>query len=89
MQMMQKTPLGHFHRAIIMAAGILSVALIASLPAPAVAQAVSYPWCTSDEELHCYYATQQQCEETVDYHGFCEMNPDYQASNSAAPRRAH
>jgi hypothetical protein len=87
MQMTQKTPLGYFHRAIIMAAGILSAGLIVSLPAPA--QAKSYPWCARYENLQCYYITREQCEETVDYHGFCEMNPDYQASNSAAPRRAH
>jgi uncharacterized protein DUF3551 len=89
MQMTPKTPLAHLYRVTIVAAGILSLALIASLPAPAVAQAVSYPWCTSDEEVHCYYTTQQQCEEAVDYHGFCIMNPDYRASSGAAPRRAH
>jgi hypothetical protein len=82
-----KNPLGHLHRVTITAAGILSVALIASLPAPAAAQA-SYPWCVSGEELHCYYVTREQCEEAVDYHGFCEMNPDNAASNSASPRRA-
>jgi hypothetical protein len=87
MQMTQKAPLGHPCRVTVVATGILAFALIAALPAPASAQ--SYPWCTSDEEVHCYYATQQQCEEAVDYHGFCVMNPDYQASNSATPRRAH
>jgi hypothetical protein len=27
------------------------------------------------ESLQCYYATQEQCEFTVDYHGFCVANP--------------
>jgi Protein of unknown function (DUF3551) len=85
-QMTQRMPLGHLHRLTIMAAGILSVALMTSQPAPA---ATSYPWCVSGEELHCYYVTREQCEEAVDYHGFCEMNPDNAASNSAEPRRPH
>jgi hypothetical protein len=25
--------------------------------------------------LQCYYATREQCEFTVDYHGFCVANP--------------
>ena len=88
--MTQKTPLGHPYRATVVAAGIfLAFALTAALPAPASADAQSYPWCTSDEEVHCYYATREQCEEAVDYHGFCVTNPDYQAATGAAPRRAH
>ncbi len=30
----------------------------------------------------------QQCEETVDYHGFCVTNPDYRAPNDNTRRRA-
>ena len=35
-----------------------------------------YPWCTQGSLLHCYYMTREQCEQTVDYHGFCVRNPD-------------
>jgi hypothetical protein len=30
----------------------------------------------------------QQCEETVDYHGFCVTNPDYRPQNDNGRRRA-
>jgi hypothetical protein len=43
---------------------------------PAVADELSYPWCTQGDTLQCYYANRQQCEETVDYHGFCLANPE-------------
>jgi hypothetical protein len=29
----------------------------------------------------------QQCEETVDYHGFCVTNPDYHPQNDTVRRR--
>ncbi|MGC2122661.1 MAG: DUF3551 domain-containing protein [Xanthobacteraceae bacterium] len=67
---------------------IAAAALGSGLPSPAAAQEVSYPWCTQGEELHCYYATHEQCEEEVAYHGFCVNNPDYSAPNTSAPRRA-
>jgi hypothetical protein len=59
-----------------LASGLFAMALAAQ-PASAAAQTTpAYPWCTVGEEVHCYYATRQQPEETVDYHGFCEQNPD-------------
>ena len=36
----------------------------------------SYSWCAQGSLLHCYYMTREQCEQTVDYHGFCVPNPD-------------
>jgi len=77
----------HLIRLTIMTCGILGAALAGGQPAPAAAQAVSYPWCTEGEEVHCYYMTQQQCEETVDYHGFCITNPDYSPGNGNPQRR--
>jgi hypothetical protein len=43
----------------------------------AVADEPSYPWCVQGGMLRCYYMTHEQCEQTVDYHGFCVANPDY------------
>jgi hypothetical protein len=54
---------------------------------PAAAQEVSYPWCTEGSAIHCYYMNRQQCEETVDYHGFCVTNPDYHPQNDTVRRR--
>lgn len=69
------------------APGIYAAALGIVLPSPAAAQAVSYAWCTQGEELHCYYATHEQCEEEVDYRGFCVTNPDYSPGGSSNPAR--
>jgi hypothetical protein len=76
----------HLMQSAIVALGIFGTALIAGQPAPAAAD-VSYPWCAQGEEIHCYYSSREQCEEDVDYHGFCISNPDYSPSNST--RRTH
>jgi hypothetical protein len=65
----------------------MGAALIGQQATPAAAQEVSYPWCTEGSALHCYYMNRQQCEETVDYHGFCVTNPDYRPQNDNARRR--
>ena len=70
-----------------MGLSLLGAALGGVSAAPAVDQATSYPWCTVGESVGCYYATQQQCEEEVDYHGFCETNPDYHPQSNGAPAR--
>ncbi len=72
---------------IIAALGILAAALGTGIPLRAAAQAVSYPWCTQGSAIHCYYSTHEQCEEAVDYHGFCIANPDLQSQDSRAPWR--
>ena len=64
-----------------MAAAILAVAAV---PGPALAQAQAYPWCTQGSAIHCYYMSLQQCEETVNFRGFCIRNPDYQAQGGRA-----
>jgi hypothetical protein len=71
----------------ILGLGMGSAALIGEQATPAAAQDVSYPWCTQGGALHCYYMNRQQCEETVDYHGFCATNPDYHPQNDNARRR--
>jgi hypothetical protein len=53
----------------------LGVALASGQPTSGTAEE-SYPWCTQGSILRCYYMTREQCEESVDYHGFCVANPD-------------
>jgi hypothetical protein len=64
-------------RQMIIAVGICVVTIATGFPAAAKANEQSYPWCTQGDTLHCYYPNRAQCEETVDYHGFCVANPDY------------
>jgi hypothetical protein len=61
----------------VIALGICLATVAIGLPAAARANEQSYPWCTQGGTLHCYYMNRAQCEETVDYHGFCVANPDY------------
>ncbi len=72
-------------------AGMFFAVLGAANVAPVMADELSYPWCTQGNTLHCYYANRQQCEETVDYHGFCVANPDsaIRENSMAAHRRNH
>jgi hypothetical protein len=48
---------------------------------PATAESPSYPWCAQGSIIRCWYMTREQCEEAVDYHGFCVTDPN-------VPRRA-
>jgi hypothetical protein len=50
----------------------------ADRPTPAAAQQLllPYPWCSVGERMHCDFMTRAQCEESVDYHGFCQPNPE-------------
>jgi hypothetical protein len=57
--------------------GIIVAALAAGQSMPATAEE-SYPWCVQDDHLSCYYMTREQCEQTVNYHGFCVANPNVQ-----------
>jgi hypothetical protein len=66
--------------------GIFGVALVAGQPTSLTAE-VSYPWCTQGDTLQCYYMTREQCEEAVDYHGFCVANPNVSTLNNEAPQR--
>ena len=66
---------------------ILGVALTTGQPTSVIAEE-SYPWCTEGETIQCYYMTREQCEEAVDYHGFCIANPNALTlnTNAAHPR---
>ena len=50
--------------------GAIGIILSASKPTSALAEEL-YPWCIQSDTLHCDYMTREQCEEAVDYHGFC------------------
>jgi Protein of unknown function (DUF3551) len=63
------------------------LAAVLGIDRPAAAQEVSYPWCTQGSSLHCYYMSRQQCEETVDYRGFCVANPDFAPLRATTPKR--
>jgi hypothetical protein len=86
-------PTRYFKRLTYLTFGIFAAALSMGQSVPSAAQTPPYPWCSVGESLHCYYMTLQQCEETVDYHGFCDKNPDL-AAEPASPvpkpqRRSH
>jgi hypothetical protein len=49
-------------------------AFVVSLHTPGRAEE-AFPWCVQGETLQCYYPTREQCELTVNYHGFCVANP--------------
>lgn len=61
--------------------GVVLAALAAGPASAADGDAIDYPWCTQGSAIHCYYMNRDQCEEAVDYHGFCVPNPDSQASS--------
>jgi hypothetical protein len=63
----------------------LGAAFMAGLQRPARAEE-SFPWCVQGETLQCYYATRDQCELTVNYHGFCVANP-YALPQTNSPRQ--
>ena len=75
-----------FARLPVMRSGILGIAVVASQPTLATAEQ-SYPWCAQWDTLQCYYMTRQQCEEAVDYHGFCVANSNAPTLNNEAPQR--
>ena len=86
-------PARYFTRLTYLTCGIFAAALTTGQPTRSAAQTPPYPWCSVGESVHCYYMTLQQCEETVDYHGFCDKNPDFRAAPTSEvrtpPRRPH
>jgi hypothetical protein len=67
--------LKHFVRSAIMAFVLFGVGMSLST-APAVAESPSYPWCAQGSIIRCWYMTREQCEEAVNYHGFCVTDPN-------------
>jgi len=70
----QKNPSKYLTRFAAMTFAAVSVTFAASQSLPSTADP-PYPWCTQGDLLRCYYMTWEQCEQTVDYHGFCVANP--------------
>jgi Protein of unknown function (DUF3551) len=66
----RKTMIGKAKLTLIAAITALGVA------SPATAESPSYPWCIQGGTYRCWYMTQEQCEEAVNYHGFCVTKPD-------------
>ena len=66
--------------------GAIGIILAASKPTSALAEEL-YPWCIQSDTLHCYYMTREQCEEAVDYRGFCVANSNAPTSNNEAQPR--
>lgn len=75
------TALDTFIWSVAMAIGIFGTSVAGGWLSPGAAQE-AYPWCTQGSLLHCYYGTRDQCEQTVDYHGFCVPNPDVSPRNN-------
>lgn len=69
-------------RSTIIAVGITLATAAVGFPVAGRASEQSYPWCAQGDTLHCYYMNREQCEQTVDYHGFCVANPDYRETKT-------
>jgi Protein of unknown function (DUF3551) len=87
MAKVKKMSLKYFTRMSVMAFGILGAESVAGTATPSAAEE-SYPWCVQGSVLHCYYMTREQCEMTVDYHGFCVANPDVLSQSDDTARRS-
>jgi hypothetical protein len=68
--------------------GLFSAVLALGQPTAASAQQLllPYPWCSVGDRFHCDFMTREQCEETVDYHGFCQPNPEMPQSGPNGAR---
>jgi hypothetical protein len=55
---------------------LFAVVAVSGIASPAVAASPSYPWCVQGATYRCWYMTRQQCEEAVDYRGFCVTDPN-------------
>jgi hypothetical protein len=60
----------------IIASTLFGGAISLGAAAPAAAESPSYPWCVQASIYRCWYMTREQCEEAVDYHGFCVTDPN-------------
>ena len=69
------------HVQAILTFALLDAATAFGTAAPAAAESPSYPWCAQGSIIRCWYMTREQCEETVNHHGFCVTDPN-------VPRRA-
>jgi hypothetical protein len=55
---------------------VLGVGMSLNTVVPAFSESASYPWCAQGSIIRCWYMTREQCEEAVNYHGFCVTDPN-------------
>jgi hypothetical protein len=72
----ERHSLRHLVQLGIIVSALVGGAIALGRAAPAVAESPSYPWCVQGGIYRCWYMTREQCEEAVDYHGFCVTNPN-------------
>jgi hypothetical protein len=67
---------------------ILGTVLTFGQPTAASAQQLllPYPWCSVGDRFHCDFMTREQCEESVDYRGFCQPNPEMPQNGPSGSR---
>jgi hypothetical protein len=66
---------------------IFGVGMPLSTAARAIAESPSYPWCAQGSIIRCWYMTREQCEEAVNYHGFCVTDPNVPRRSGEIIRR--
>ena len=66
----------HLTQLAIIASTLFGGAIALGTAAPAAAESPSYPWCVQASIYRCWYMTREQCEEAVNYHGFCVTDPN-------------
>jgi hypothetical protein len=55
---------------------LFGVGISLNTAGPAMAESPSYPWCAQGDIIRCWYMTREQCEEAVNYQGFCVTDPN-------------
>ncbi len=68
--------LKHLFRLATITFAIFGAGMSLSTAAPAFAESPLYPWCAQGSIIRCWYMTREQCEEAVNYHGFCVTDPN-------------
>jgi hypothetical protein len=72
----QIVSLKHLTQLAIVASTLFGSAIALGTATPAAAESPSYPWCVQGSIYRCWYMTREQCEEAVNYHGFCVTDPN-------------
>jgi hypothetical protein len=55
---------------------MFGAAMALGAASPAAAESPSYPWCAQGSIIRCWSMTREQCEETLNHHGFCVTDPN-------------
>jgi hypothetical protein len=72
----QLVSLKHLAQLAIVSSTLFGGAIALGAAAPAAADEPSYPWCVQGSIYRCWYTSRAQCEEAVNYHGFCVTDPN-------------